>query len=378
MKQLLHNLFLPLFAAALCSGACSDDDNDSRPKPSGYDIYTAGYKTPSGKSVATVWKNGSELYALTDGTNDAWAYSVFVDNGTVYAAGYEQQGDAIVGKIWVNGAPKYTVAPASGSAYLYSISVADGSLYVAGSEDVNGALTAKIWKDGTEAYAYSVSPAVSQAKAVAVAGSDVYAAGSLQSGLGKQLAVVWKNDKAHFTLSDGQTDAGAIALCADGRTLYTAGLRRHTGRRLEGRRVLYTLTDGSSSAQATAVCRSGSALYAAGYVIDGFENEGVVWKNGPGALRPFGRFGRRLDALCHSRLRRRRFQRRDPLRNVAHRRGVARREDPPHTHRRHGTRRSLLDVRRTALRLTRRIGNGKGHGLSGPCPFLCAIPRPEE
>lgn len=98
MKQLLHNLFLPLFAAALCSGACSDDDNDSRPKPSGYDIYTAGYKTPSGKSVATVWKNGSELYALTDGTNDAWAYSVFVDNGTVYAAGYEQQGDAIVGQ----------------------------------------------------------------------------------------------------------------------------------------------------------------------------------------------------------------------------------------------------------------------------------------
>ena len=67
MKQLLHNLFLPLLAAALCSGACSDDDNDSRPKPSGYDIYTAGYKTPSGKSVATVWKNGSELYALTDG-----------------------------------------------------------------------------------------------------------------------------------------------------------------------------------------------------------------------------------------------------------------------------------------------------------------------
>ena len=78
MKQLLHNLFLPLFAAALCSGACSDDDNDSRPKPSGYDIYTAGYKTPSGKSVATVWKNGSELYALTDGTGHGEVYSMFV------------------------------------------------------------------------------------------------------------------------------------------------------------------------------------------------------------------------------------------------------------------------------------------------------------
>lgn len=111
MKRLLHNLFLPLFAVTLCSGACSDDDNDRQPKPSGYDIYTAGYKTPSGKSVATVWKNGQELYALTDGTNNAWAYSVSVDNGTVYTAGYEQQGDAIVGKVWVNGALKYTVAP---------------------------------------------------------------------------------------------------------------------------------------------------------------------------------------------------------------------------------------------------------------------------
>lgn len=138
MKRLLHNLFLPLLAAVLCSGACSDDDNGKRPKPSGYDIYTAGYKTPSGKSVATVWKNGNELYALTDGTNNAWAYSVSVDNGTVYTAGYEQQGDAIVGRIWVNGTLKYTVAPASGSAYLYSVSAAGGSIYVAGSEDTDG------------------------------------------------------------------------------------------------------------------------------------------------------------------------------------------------------------------------------------------------
>ena len=157
---------------------------------------------------------------------------------------------------------------------------AGGSIYVAGSEDTDGALTAKIWKDGEETHAYSVSPATSQARAVAVSGSDVYAAGSLQSGLEKQLAVVWKNDKAHFTLTDGQTDAGAIALCADGRTLYTAGYVGTQAVVWKDADVLYTLTDGSSSAEATAVCRSGSALYAAGYTVDGFENEGVVWKNG--------------------------------------------------------------------------------------------------
>lgn len=66
-------------------------------------------------------------------------------------------------------------------------------------------MTAKIWKDGDALYAYSVSPAVSQARSVCVSGGDVYAAGSLQSGLTKPLAVVWKNDKAHYTLSDGET-----------------------------------------------------------------------------------------------------------------------------------------------------------------------------
>lgn len=60
MKQLLHNLFLPLFAAALCSGACSDDDNDSRPKPSDYDIYTAGYKTPRPESP---WRRSGKTAA---------------------------------------------------------------------------------------------------------------------------------------------------------------------------------------------------------------------------------------------------------------------------------------------------------------------------
>ena len=44
--------------------------------------------------------------------------------------------------------------------------------------------------------------------------------------------------------------------------------------------LLYTLTAGSSYAEATALFRTGNSLYAAGYYMDGFEEEGVVWKNG--------------------------------------------------------------------------------------------------
>lgn len=110
-KRFTHTLLPALLAAFAGFAACSsDDDAPEPPKPSGYDIYTAGYTTPASKAVATVWKNGQLLYTLTDGTNDAWAYAVCVSDGTVYAAGYERQGDRIVAKVWENGTLKYTPA----------------------------------------------------------------------------------------------------------------------------------------------------------------------------------------------------------------------------------------------------------------------------
>ena len=62
MKRLLRN-FLPVLLAALAGpAACSsDDDGPKPPKPTGYDIYAAGYTTPAMKAVATVWKNGETL-----------------------------------------------------------------------------------------------------------------------------------------------------------------------------------------------------------------------------------------------------------------------------------------------------------------------------
>jgi len=79
--------------------------------------------------------------------------------------------------------------------------------------------------------------------------------------------VVWKNDKAHFTLTDGQTDAGAIALCADGRTLYTAGYVGTQAVVWKDADLLYTLTDGSSSAEATAAFGGDGASIAQRYLL---------------------------------------------------------------------------------------------------------------
>lgn len=204
-----------------------------------------GYTTPASKAVATVWKNGQQLYTLTDGTNDAWARSVCVADGTVYVAGYEQQPDGVVAKLWENGTLKYTLGSGGGNSYAYAVTAVRGSVYTAGSEEDGGALTAKVWKDGTELYAYSVSPATSQAKAIAATGSDLFAAGSLSSGTSEPTAQIWKNDKAHFTLSDGKSAAGANALCHDGRALYAAGSGGSKALVWRDGDLLYTLTDGS-------------------------------------------------------------------------------------------------------------------------------------
>ena len=280
LKRLAHTL-LPMLLAGLA--ACSsDNDSPKPPKPAGYDIYTAGYTTPAAKAVATVWKNGEELYTLTDGTNDAWACSVSVSGGTVRVAGYEEQDGEIVARLWENGTLKYTLGGSGVDSYAYSVAAANGSVYTAGSETTGGALTAKVWKDGAELYAYSVSPATSQAKSVVVSGGDVYAAGSLQNGFTEPLAVVWKNDKAHFTLTDGTSAAGINALCLADRTIYAAGHSGGSAAVWKDKDLLYTLTDGSSYAEATAVCRFENTLYTAGYYTDtdDFEEEGVVWKNG--------------------------------------------------------------------------------------------------
>lgn len=70
------------------------------------------------------------------------------------------------------------------------------------------------------------------------------------------------------------------ALCLSDRTLYAAGHSGGAAAVWKDKELLYTLTDGSSYAEATAVCRFGHTLYTAGYHTDGFEEEGVVWKEG--------------------------------------------------------------------------------------------------
>jgi len=112
-------------------------------KPKEINIYVAGYDNSGTNAVAKVWKNGKELYELTDGSKGAVAYSVFVVGGDVYSSGFEDNGTNWVAKVWKNDNELYELTDGSNDASAKSVFVADDKVYTAG---YDGGV-AKLWKN---------------------------------------------------------------------------------------------------------------------------------------------------------------------------------------------------------------------------------------
>ena len=167
MKFLSHSILPLLLAATLLAPSCSsDDDGGTRPTPTGYDIYTAGYKTPGGKAVATVWKNGTELYTLTDGSSYAEATALFRTGNSLYAAGYYMDGFEEEGVVWKNGQEFFDLSDGQAS--------------------------------GCQPYA------------IAVYGGDIFTAGTLFGTT--RTAVVWHGEDIRYTLTDGSGHGEAYSM----------------------------------------------------------------------------------------------------------------------------------------------------------------------
>ena len=170
-------LMVAATAAMLATGFTACKSNPPQP-PKEIDIYVAGSDESGAISVAKVWKNGNELYALTDGSKEAYAGSVFVIDGDVYTAGSEKNNKNWVAKVWKNGKELYAFNDGStNSAEALSIFVADDKVYTVGYESN----IAKLWKNkiaidlanGSSKGEGEGTAAVS----VFVAGNKVYTAG---------------------------------------------------------------------------------------------------------------------------------------------------------------------------------------------------------
>ena len=142
----MRKTFLMVAAAAamLATGFTACKPNST---PKEVDIYVAGYDYSGTKNVAKLWKNGTELSELTDGSNSAGAYSVFVVGGDVYSAGYESNGTSNVAKVWKNDKELYELTDGSKEAEARSVFVADDKVYTAGYENNGTKDVAKLWKN---------------------------------------------------------------------------------------------------------------------------------------------------------------------------------------------------------------------------------------
>ena len=135
----MKKVFLIVAAAAvmLTTGftACKSNSPQPPEPPKEVDVYVANYDNSGAAKVAKVWKNGKDLYSLTNGTNNAAASSVFVVGEDVYTAGWESNGTEDVAKVWKNGEELYALTDGSKYANAESIFVADDKVYTTGYND---------------------------------------------------------------------------------------------------------------------------------------------------------------------------------------------------------------------------------------------------
>ena len=323
-----------LIGVALTTTSCKSDpgsifkDGHSE-KPI---VLVAGYSGTNGtKHVARYWVDGHET-VLTNGTNDAYANSIFVSGSDVYIAGTDAAPDTYGFPVyWQNNSEvKLPIISASGTAN--SIYVSGGNIYVAGNDSSKGVY----WKNGSETILDNVTDSGSSASAVFVSGNDLYIAGTRGYN-----AVYWKNGNivcltgysvptqhvrvngitvsngnvyvvgyvnyaaspfpylnywangvatdlnTGYDLSSPNNNYGQVcAVCTSGNDLYIAGMVETTNQMINHavfwkNGVETVLTGSTANSFAGSICVNGNDVYVAGYEYDANQPKyAVYWKNG--------------------------------------------------------------------------------------------------
>lgn len=190
------------------------------------DVYVAGHEFINGSDIATCWKNG-ERHHLTDGTYNASAYAIAVQDSDVYILVHD--GYAI--KYWKNDEEITVYEKIGGSASIGDMAVTEnGDVYIAGDVWEGGKDVARYWKnDVFTDLAYNNNE--TYARGIAVSNDDVYVAGFTRSGSGVDdaaIALYWKNG-VPVQLSDGNVPTYAWKIAVSGEDVHVVGESRDGG-----------------------------------------------------------------------------------------------------------------------------------------------------
>lgn len=241
--------------------------------------YVAGYMDNDNEIARAVfWKNGTPVF-LTDGSQNSYGLSMFVDGNDEYVVGSEFNGSYDVAMLWKNGEP-HPLSDGSTSVYPSSIVVDNSITYIAGT-DFNGPYyIAKLWTNGV-ATDLSDGPFDSFANSVFLERENIYVVGYEFNGA-KYVAKLWKNG-VEEDITDGTNNATAKAVFVKDEDTYVVGdefINGSTIAMLWKNGVAHPLTDGAYYATASSVFVKDTDVYVTGYENDGSKNAATIWKNG--------------------------------------------------------------------------------------------------
>jgi hypothetical protein len=208
----------------VCKGVTSNTVAATYNKPTNpaAGVYVSGWESNGTKGVAKYWKDGTAV-SLTNGTQNAYANTVFVAGTDVYAGGYENNGTKNVAKVWKNGVAT-SLTNGTNDGFIACVFVSGTDVYAVGWENNAGANDiAKIWKNGVATQLSTALTNNSRAFSVRVYGTDVYVAGFENNGPGtKAIAKYWKNGTA-TSLTDGTRVAIGGDVFVNGADVYVCG-----------------------------------------------------------------------------------------------------------------------------------------------------------
>lgn len=226
------------------------------------DIYALGLDMISGMDVK-VWKNGEELYFLTNVTGGyPGDFPFAVSNGDVYVLAYDNDGK----KLWKNGVVETSYA--NDATQLNSI-FTDGSDVYVGGRTIYG--NAAVWKNGNLLYTLGSGGEVYH---VFVDDDNVYAAGYEWDG-SNYVIQLWKNDEILYTLGMG---LGVVAglYVSDG-IVYVINNSNGAEFWIDG--VLIPLAEDAATVRYNSVFVFNDDVYVGGNAGT-YGNMAAVWKNG--------------------------------------------------------------------------------------------------
>ncbi|MGE5529068.1 MAG: hypothetical protein ACM3X6_07995 [Patescibacteria group bacterium] len=194
-------------------------------------VYIAGYYKGATEDIACLWVDGVltslPLASLFEG-EDAYAFSVFVDGGTVYLSGshYSNTAHRSIPCYWVKTPETVAMYALSGVAETredaaHAILVEDGVVYAAGAHYDSGigqtipcywVVTEVGTAEGLERYdlAYGTGEPYATAKDISRTGGTIYAAGHYEDGSIDQ-ACYWRGTE-RFDLPGGTNRSYAEAI----------------------------------------------------------------------------------------------------------------------------------------------------------------------